>query len=263
MDVRTLWKGVIHMGKHHVPVRLYAAAKDHTVHFRLLHKKDKQPVQQRMVHPETGEEVPTEDQKKAAEVEAGLFVVLDEDDLKELEPESSRTMLVERFVPDSALSHTWYDSPYFLGPDGDEGPHAALVKALEDSGQEGIVRWVMRKKEYVGSLFAHEGHLVLVKLRFADQVVLPEDVTVSFSGKIAKNELEMARRLMGMLESRFDAGRYRDEFHDRVLDMIEKKAKGRTVRPKKPGRKNRPSSLATALKASLTQTRKAGRKTHA
>lgn len=258
MNVRALWKGVIHVGKHHVPVRLYAAAKDHTVHFRLLHKKDKQPVQQRMVHPGTGEEVPAEKQQKAAEVESGVFVILDEKDLEGLEPDSSRDIQVERFVPVSALNHLWYDNPYFLGPDGDPGPYSALVKALEGSGQEGIVRWIMRKNEYVGSLFAHEGHLVLVKLRFADQVVQPDDVNDGFSGKVGKDELEMARRLMGMLESRFDINRYRDEFRDRVLKLIEKKSKGQKIRLKKSRRRKGPPSLADALRASIAQSRKKG-----
>jgi len=254
MAARTLWKAVIRLGRHRVPVRLFAAAKDHTIHFRLLHERDRSPVRQRMIDPNTEEEVARDQRRKGAEIQPGRFVLLSDEDLAELEPEPSREIEILRFVPRALLEHAWYDRPYLLGPDGEEDDYWALVEALEGSGQEGIARWVMRNKEYAGSLSAEEGHLSLVTLRFAEQVIQPEELETN-AGRdgFAKNEVRMAEQLISMLESDFDPARYHDRFQGRVLKLIESKAKGWKVPAKKAPRKREPPSLSKALKASLAE----------
>ena len=106
MNARTLWKGVIQMPKHQVPVRLFAAVQDHTVRFRLLHKKDHEPIQQRMINSETRKEVPKEKRRKGAQIESDRFVLLDDEDLQSLEPESSRSIEILRFVQDEMAPMT-------------------------------------------------------------------------------------------------------------------------------------------------------------
>lgn len=258
MNARTLWKGVIHMEKHRVPVRLYAAVQDHTVHFRLLHKKDREPVMQRMVNSKTGEEVPKEDRRKGAEIDPRRFVLLNEEDLETLEPEPSRSIDIHRFVPRNVLNHEWYNRPYLLAPDGDGDDYWALAQAIEESGQEGIARWVMRNKEYVGALLTHKGFLSLTTLRFADEVVEPQEITGFASGEIDPRELKMAEQLVSLLESDFDPARYRDEHRDRIIEMLETKAKGGKVKSKKPSAKRDTTSLSNALKASLAAAKRSG-----
>jgi DNA end-binding protein Ku len=256
MEARTLWKGVLRLKNHEVPVRLYSAAKDHTVRFRLLHKADHEPVEQKMVNPDTGKEVEREKMRKGAEVEPGVFVLLEEEDLAGLEPEPSRTIEISRFVPRSQLDHEWYDRPYFLGPDGKDDAYWALAKALGDSDEEGIAHWVMRKREYVGSLFAHEGYLALVTLRFADEVVEPEEIEMPKNTDLQKSEIQMAEQLISALEKEFDPRQYRDEFHDRVVELIETKARGGKMKLEKAKRKRKPASLSDALRASLAEASK-------
>src|SRR5690606_18218697 len=140
-----------------VPLKVYAGVEDRGVHFRLLHGKDRVPVKQRMVNPETGDEVAYADALRGYETGDGRMVILTEEDMAELEPEGSRDIEVLRFVDPSELPHLWYDRPYFLGPDGDAAEVAwnALATALDETGLVGVVRWTMRKKRYRGALRLH------------------------------------------------------------------------------------------------------------
>src|SRR5690606_22149888 len=96
---------------------------------------------------------------------------LEADDLEALEAEPSRDIEVLRFVAPSVIAHQWYERPYYLGPDEDQPAYFALARALEESGKEGVARWVMRKKEYRGALRPEQGRLLLVTLRPAQEVV--------------------------------------------------------------------------------------------
>lgn len=256
MSLQTIWKGTLLVKQHQVPVRLHSAAVDQTVHFRMLHKKDRQPVEQKMVTPEDGEEVGREDMRKGAEIENGTFVILNEDELEELEPASSREIHVEQFVPRPELKHMWYDRPYFLSPDGDRESYFALVKLLENSEDEGIAQLVMRKKEYVGALHVYRGCLVLVTLRFAGEVVTPDEIHVSFDNDLDPTEVRMAEQLIGMFETEFDPSAYKDDYHDRLLRLIEAKAKGTKVKVQKPQSGKQSSSLTDALQKSIANAKK-------
>src|SRR5438477_6633510 len=128
---RAMWKGVVRVGGRRVPVRLYAAVADRTVHFRLLHKKDRTPVRQRMVNSRTGKEIPREEIRKGYEIERGVFVMLAPEDLERAEPEDTRDIIVDRFVDAGAVGPEWYERPYWLAPDGKgAGDYAALAAAL-------------------------------------------------------------------------------------------------------------------------------------
>ncbi len=254
---RAIWKGVIEFENVELPVKLYSAVQDRTVHFRLLHKKDRQPVRQMMVSPETGEEVPKERICKGAEVEPGTFVLLSEEELNEAQPEASRTISIERFVPAGAISHQWFDRPYFLGPDGDdEQAYWNLVEALERQRKEGVARWVMRNKNYAGALRFEQGYLMLIALRFSKEVVLAEDLEAPKGRELERNELTMARQLIGAMVDEFEPEEFRDEFRDKVLKMVEDKAKGKKLKLVKPKSKRSQVSLEKILEASLAAVRK-------
>jgi DNA end-binding protein Ku len=260
MTARAIWKGVIRLGRHEVPVQLYAATVDPAVHFRLLHRKDKQPVRQRLIHSETGKEVPRDSAHKGAEIDRGVFVRLDEKELAELEPAASRTINVERFVADEALDHEWYNRSYYLGPDGDDKAYGSLVKVLQEERKEGIARWVMRKKDYIGSLTVRQGVLALVTLRFWDEVVRPAEIASPPSKDLKPAEVKMARQLIATLARPFDPTQFRDHFNMKIRAFIEKKARGGKISVKKIKAKPQPPSLEEALKASLAATR--GRASH-
>jgi DNA end-binding protein Ku len=256
MPARALWGGTILLGKEEIPVKFYAALEERDIHFRLLHRSDHQPVKQKMVDSETGEEVDPEAVRKGAEIRRGVYVLLEEEELAKLDPEPSRFVSVERLVERNEIRHPWYDRPYFLGPDGDEKAYWSLAGALEKARSEAIVRWVMRGKEYVGSLLVKDGYLLIITLRFADQVIEAREMELPDFGDLNPQEIRMAEQLVSMLESPFDPAQYRNEFREKMLSLIETKARGGKV--KKATFKTRPEaeSLSGALKNSIADLRR-------
>lgn len=255
--MRAIWKGTIHIDKLSVPVKLYSAVEDRTVHFRLLHQKDLVPVTQKMIHPGSDEEVPREDVRRGYEIEPGTFVVLDETELENLEPEPSRDIEVTGFIDPDLLDHRWYERPYFLGPDGSESSYRALHDALEKEGREGVVRWTMRKKAYVGALRVRNGGLVLVTLRHAGEVVSTEELPRPEGRPLDKKETSMARSLVDALSAEFDPSEWHDQYRKRVMELIEAKAEGGEVKLRKfKPRKTEDEGLTDALEASLKELKK-------
>ena len=254
MAARAIWKAVLHLGDASVPVKLYSAVEDRGVHFRLLHAKDRVPVEQKMVHPGTGEPVPYEEIRRGWEAEPGTFVVLDDEDLAAAEPEASRDVEITRFVPPETIDHRWYDRPYFLGPDGDGTAYAALARALADSGREGVARWTMRKKSYLGALVPEDGRLALVTLRPAAAVISAEELDAPSGRTLEAREKKMARQLVAALAGDDDLSAFRDEYRERVLELVAAKAEGKAAEVRSIRRKKAPEgSLADVLEASLAE----------
>jgi DNA end-binding protein Ku len=258
MAARAIWKARIVFGDVDVPVKLYSAVQDRSVRFRLLHSKDKVPVKQQMLNPETGDVVEYEDVQRAYQTDGGDLVMLADDELAVLEPEPSRDIEITRFVKPEVITHQWYDRPYFLGPDGSESAYFALVAALRTQDAEGVARWVMRGKEYVGALRVDGDHLMLMTLRHAGEVVPATELEPPAGRALDKREVKMATQLVAALEDELDMSEYRDEYRDRVMDMIDAKAKGKVVKFPKAPKKQTDRSLAEMLEASLgaTQQRK-------
>lgn len=257
----TIWKGVIAFGDVSVPVRFLSAVQDRSIRFHLLHAKDHARVKQSMVNPETGEIVPQEQIQRGYQADESTYVVFDKAELEQLQPSDSRSITIESFVPRAQISHQWYERPYYLGPDGRDGDYAALAAALADSGLEGVARWVMRKRQYLGSLQALDGHLMMVTLRHADEVVLAGSLPAPEGRALNAKELKLAEQLIGALHTDFDPTRYRDEYRERVMAFIEAKAKGRQPRLRlvKPSKAREPQDLAAILSRSVKAASK-GRK---
>jgi DNA end-binding protein Ku len=254
VPARAIWKASLDFEDVRLPVKLYAAAEDRDVHFRLLHARDGVPVRQRMVDRSTGEEVSQEDAQRGLELERGLFVVMTPRDVAAVTPKPSRSIELVRFVPPPALDSSWYQRPYFLGPDGSDQDYAALLRALGESGLCGIARWTMRGRRYFGALEARETHLALIAMRSAGEHVaapaLPEP-----DKSIRESERALAKQLVSALEGPFEPGSLRDEYRERVLALVKAKAKGRSYRPRKETLPSEVGDLQRALKQSLRASR--------
>jgi DNA end-binding protein Ku len=251
-----MWKADLLIDDLRVPVKLYAAAQDSGVHFRLLHAADRSPVTQRMVDPVTDEPVAPEEIRRGIEVEKGVFVLLDDAERAELEPKPSRDIVVEQVVDRALVDERWFDRPYYLGPDGDDESYFALAAALEDKGQLGIARWTMRKKRYAGALHGRGGYLLLDTLRAAEEIVPLGAVRAPPDRAPDSREIALAEQLVATLEDRFDPAAYHDEHRERVLELIESKASGKTIRFEKRKPPKRTDDLTASLEASLAAGRK-------
>lgn len=262
MAARAMWKAVLTAGREKVPVKLYSALQDRNIHFRLLDAKDDAPVKQIMVNPETEEVVEKEQIKRGVISADGDVVMLDEEELTALEPEPSREIRVLHFVPLGAIDRRFYQRPYYLGPDGSDGQYAALVEALGQAQREGLVQWVMRNKSYVGALRIYQGYLILVALRNADEVVSLDTIRTPKGSKPNEGEVQMSQQLIQMLAADFQPEQYRDEYRERVLQLIENKTTGvgKVTRLSRRPAKKPPQDLTDVLKASLKQEKRHARR---
>lgn len=258
MAARAMWKGVVTIGTTKLPVKLYSAVQDRKVHFRLLHRTDKEPVKQQLISSDSGETVEQEEVRKALPLNRSRLVVFEDEELEELEPKESRDIEIERFVDADELDHRFYERAYYLGPDGNTAAYFAAAEALARKKKEGIAQWTMRKKSYVGSLRAEEGYLMLITLRHAEEIISAQALEPPTGRPLDKRELQMASQLIEALAGHFDPTAWEDEYRKRVMELIETKSKGRKpkvtkFRPKKTDE----GSLTKALEASLKGMRKA------
>ena len=256
MAVRAIWKGELKLNSTKVPVKLYSAVKDQKVHFHILDQKSKTRVKQHMVEADSGKEVASEEIQKGFEVAPGTFVILEEEELAKLEPEASREIEIKQFVTSKAIAPEYYDRPYYLGPDGDQTAYFALAEALKNKEKEAVVRWVMRKQPYVGALRAEADHLVLFTLRHAEEVLSAKDLPRPAGRAPDKKELSMAKQLIELLKGGFDATEYKNEYRERVMEFVEKKAKGHKPRLRLVKTKRKTTSLNSVLSKSIAALKK-------
>jgi DNA end-binding protein Ku len=258
MAARAIWKGELKLDRTKLSVKLYSAVEDRNVRFHIL-DRSRTRVKQHMVEPDSGKEVPNEEIRKGYEIEPGRFVILEEADLKKLIPEPSREIEISEFVPVEAIPQQFYERPYYLGPDGDQSSYFALAEALENQQREGIARWVMRNKMYTGALGAKDGYLTLYTLRNANEVIAADELPHPAGRAPTKKELDLAKHLVSLLEGEFNPAEYKDEYRERVLEFIAKKAKGHAPRLAAVKTKRKTTSLDSVLAKSIASLKKGKR----
>lgn len=256
MAARAIWKGILKIGSTKVPVKLYSAVSDRTVRFHILDDRSQMRIKQHMINPDSGNEVPTEEIQKGYELEPGRFVILTEEELKSIEPEPSREIEIDEFIPTSQISQQWYERPYYLGPDGDQKAYFALAEALKNRELEGVAHWVMRNKPYVGALRAEGDYLMLVTLRNAAEVISARDLSKPSGPAPTAKELSMAKHLVSLMQGQFNPADFKDEYRERVMEFIERKAKGHAPRLRAVKMKRKAGSLDSVLAKSLAALKK-------
>jgi DNA end-binding protein Ku len=252
---RSIWKGAISFGLVNVPVKLYSAVSKKTVRFNQLHDVDGVKIQQKRVCPKDGEEVPYENIVKGYEIAPDKYVVITPEELEALDPKKTRTIDIEDFVDLDSIDPLYFEHPYYLAPDTGAGKaYKLLLDALRDTNKVAIARVVLRQKEYLTAIRAAGDVLTMETMLFADELVPPErlDELPDDDVSATDRELAMARQLIESQASDFDPGKYRDEYRERVLDLIERKAQGQdvAVQPEAEQPTEVPDLMA-ALEASL------------
>jgi DNA end-binding protein Ku len=230
---RAIWSGSISFGLLNVPVKLYSAVARRSISLREIRESDGVRIRHRRVAEGTDEEVPYEKIQKAFEITSGNYVPISKDEMAAMAPKKSRAIEVQDFVDLGEIDPIYFDSPYYLGPaDGAEKAYSLLASAMEASGKVAISRFVFRNKEHLAALRTDKGILTLTTMRFADEVVPPEDlddVLPAEKPKVAKKEVEMAEKLIESLTSDFDPTAYRDEYREELMALIERKAEGKEI----------------------------------
>jgi DNA end-binding protein Ku len=252
-----MWSGAISFGLVNVPVKLYSAVSRKTVRFHQINQKTGHRIAQKRVDSVTGDETPYEDIIKGYELAKDHYVVITPDELDALDPEKSRTIDIEDFVDLVDIDPVYYDHPYYLVPDkGATKAYGLLLNAMEESGKVAVARVVLRTKEHLVAIRPAPGNVLTMEtMLFADEVIAPEeldDLPEAKDLKASERELTMAQQLIDSLSSDFEPGKYRDEYREKVLELIERKAAGEeiAVQPEAAEPKKVPDLMA-ALEASL------------
>lgn len=260
---RAIWTGAISFGLVNVPIKLYSATSPKTVRFHQLHARDGVRIQQRRVCPADGEEVPYEDLVKGFEIAPERYVVVTQEELDALDPRHTKTIDVEAFVELADIDPVYYDSAYLVAPNaGGAKPYALLLSAMEQAGKVAIGRFVLRTRQQLCALRPANGVLMLSTMLYGDEVNAPERLEeLEALGEVEANEREvaMAGQLIEQLSTPFDPRAYRDDYRERVLDLIDRKAAGEeiAVQPA-PAAPAAVPDLMAALEASVAAVRANG-----
>ena len=252
---RAIWSGAISFGLVNIPVKLYSAVSRKTVRFHQIDAESGGRVRQKRVGPD-GEEIPYEQIVKGYEIGPDRYVTITPEELEALEPEKTRTIDIEDFVDLDQIDPIFYDHPYYLAPDtGAAKAYQLLVDAMGDAGKVAIARVVLRSKEHLVAIRPRDGVLAMETMLFADEVIDPDaldELTADGEDKTSDRELAMAKQLIDSLTSDFEPQKYRDEYRERVLDMIERKAQGETMVIEAPAEEpEKVPDLMAALEASI------------
>ncbi len=250
--MHALWSGSISFGLVNIPVRLYPASKEREVSFHLLHKQDRSPIRFARVCKSDGREIPADDIVKGYEYKKDQWVILDDEDFDRANLKKSKSLEIFEFVDESHIDPKHFEKPYFIEPDGSAKPYAILREALEKTGKVGLAKYVLHKKEQLGIIRPSGDLLMLIQVRFEEELKQPAGINVPKKGKISEKELRMATQLIERQASKFHPGRYHDSYSRDVMRMIEKKAKGKRIRVTEPEpAATKTADLMTMLERSL------------
>jgi len=249
---RSIWSGSITIGLVNVPVKLYSMIYDKGIAFHFLHKVDGQPLKYVKMCTKDDKIVPWNEVVRGYEVSKNEYITLDNKELAEAKPESDNRIRISKFVDYFSVDPVYFDKTYALMPEKSKDAYSLLLAALERKNKAGAGRITLRTKEYPALLHAYKGTLVLTTLRYAYDVVDPQDFEeVQKLSEPEKAELDMAVKIVSDLSGEFDISEFEDTYMKRVEELIAQKVKGEKIHIEKP-----PEVEAKGLMVALRETLK-------
>ncbi len=247
---RPIWTGTLSFGLLNVPVSLMSGERKVDLHFRMLDSRDKKPIRFERVNAETGEEVPWKDIIKAYEYDKGNYVVVEEEDIRAAAPESRESVEIETFVDAEDIDPRYFEKPYILVPGKKaEKGYVLLRETLEGTGKIGIARVVIRTRQYLSAVMPLEDALVLLLLRYPQELVDPADYKLPTGSastyRISAKESEMAKQLISSMAGEWKPDDYKDEFRMRLQEIIKKRVKSKGKLAKLDDTEEAPKDAAT------------------
>jgi DNA end-binding protein Ku len=230
---RAVWTGSLSFGLVNVPVSLYSATEDKTVHFHEFADGTSDRIRNKRVNERTGKEVDYDDIVKGYEFADGKYVLLTRDELEEVEPGRSRTIEISDFVEAAEIDPIHYRTSYYLAPAQEDAAraYALLRDAMDRADRIAIASFVFHAKQYLAAIRPDGKALVLETMYFADEVRKPEKVLPSLPGKLrgGQRDMDTAIALIESMTSDWKPESYQDTYRKRVLQLIRAKSKGREV----------------------------------
>jgi len=249
---RAIWKGSISFGLVNIPIALYPATQREELKFRLLRKSDLSPVNYKRVAEEDGREVPWDQIVKGYEYDKGKYVVLKNEDFQRVDVEATQTVDIQDFVKQEEVDPVFFYKPYYLEPQkGGDKAYALLRDALKKSGKIGIAKVVIKTREYLASVKPEDGALVLELMHFAEELADTNKLHVPKKVELCKREMDMATALIDSMSSKWNPEKYRDEYREALMGIIEEKveAGGKEIedKPKKAPKPTKVIDLMSVL----------------
>jgi DNA end-binding protein Ku len=229
---RTIWKGALSFGLVNIPVGLYPATSDKSIHFNQFEEGTSDRIRYKKVNERTGEEVPQDKIVKGYDLGGGEYVILTEEELESAEPKKSRQIEISDFVGLVDIDPVFFRSSYYLAPEGEgaEKAYALLRRAMSEAGRIAIATLVMRNKEYLVAIRPEDDALALHTMYFSDEVRAPgRDLDLPETGDVTDRELSMAQLLIESMESEWDPERFHDTHREKVEAIIEEKRQGHEI----------------------------------
>jgi DNA end-binding protein Ku len=252
---RTIWKGALSFGLVNVPVGVYPATQDKSIHFNQFERGTSDRIRYKKINERTGEEVESKDIVKGVDLGGGEYIILSDEELASAEPERSRYIEITDFVSLDEIDPVYYNTTYYLAPEGEAAgkAYALLRQAMQASGKVAIATFVMRNKEYLVAIRPEADVLALETMYFADEVRSPTNELPNLPGTevTTEQELQMANLLIGSMESDWEPQRYHDTHRAKVEAIIEEKAQGKTIAVAKAPQATKVVDLMDALSASI------------
>jgi DNA end-binding protein Ku len=259
---RAIWTGAISFGLVSIPVGLFSATEDHTVHFHQFERGTSDRIRYQRVNERTGKEVEYSDIVKGREVGGGDYVLVEPDELADIAPGRSRTIDITSFVDLDEIDPIFFQKTYWLAPTDEQyaRPYALLREAMTRTNRAGIATFVMRGKEYLTALRADGDVLALETLFFADEIRDRSSLDIPGGARPKGKELDMATGLIEAMSGEWKPEDFRDTYTERVEKLIEDKHKGReVVREAEPAEPTAMSDLIAALERSVADARGGGK----
>src|SRR4029453_10270222 len=221
---RAIWKGSISFGLVNIPIALYPPTRREELKFRLLRKSDLSPVNYKRVAEKDGKEVDWDQIVKGYEYEKGKYVVLKDKNFQRFDLEATQTVDIQDFVDHEEIDPMFFYKPYYLEPQkGGDKAYSLLRNALKDSGKVGIAKVVIKTRQYLAGVKPEDGALVLELMHFADELADPEKLHLPKKTEVGKREISMAKSLIDSMSSKWNPEKYKDDYREALMEVIEEK----------------------------------------
>src|SRR6202050_2309145 len=248
----SVWKGMISFGLVSIPIRLYTAARTKRTYLHQIHDKCNTRLKQPLYCPTCDRLVDRSKVIKGYEYETGQYVMADGDESKKITPPSGKTMEIITFLKENEVDPIYFDSSYFALPEQHaQKPYALLLKALEDTKKVGVAKVTMHQREYTVFIRARDNGLTLHTMYYANEIAAVEGYGKKYDIKLKPDEVKLADQLVENLSAPFKPEAYKDEFQERLSQLIEAKLKGKTVAVAPAAGKAPVIDMMQALKKSL------------
>ena len=264
--MRAIWKGSITFGLVYIPVAVYPATREEKISFRQLRARDLSPIRYKKVAEADEKEVKAEEIVKGFEYEKGHWVTLKDEDFEKVKIESTHSIEITDFVDQAQINPKFFYRPYFLeAQKGGDKPYALLYKALLDSGKVGIAKVVIASREYLAAVKPDGLFLILELMHFANEVLEPDSLKTPSAKEVSPKELDMAKALIESMAGDWEPTKYKDQYREALMELIEDKARKRPLseKPVAPRMASNVVDLVSVLQESLQKvgTRKVQPKT--